>query len=69
MYWPDCEGACTVRVRAVVPGAIFPMAIVLLLVETWLLAPPFTDSVQLRKVNLAKSPAESMVALLNVTPP
>lgn len=69
LYWPDCEGAWTVNVSTVVPGAMLPTAIVLPEMETWVAGPPFTDSVQPRKVNFVRSPDETMVALLKVVLP
>ena len=68
LYWPDWEGAWTVNVRTVIPGARDPTAIVLLEVETWVEPPPFTDSVQPTKAKLAKSPDETTVELLKAPP-
>ncbi len=69
LYWPDCDGACTVIVSWVVPGARFPTDIELDVVGTEVDVPPFTDSVQPRMVNFEKSPDETKVALLNVVAP
>ncbi len=64
LYWPDWDGAWTVKVRRVAPGARSPTAIELAVVGKGVGVPALTCSVQLRIVNFEKSPEETMLALL-----
>ena len=63
LFCPDCEGACTVRVRMMVLGTMPPTMTVPPEQETGVAEPPLTDSSQLRRSNFAKSPEETRVAL------
>ncbi len=64
LYCPDWDGAWTVTLNWVVPGAKFPTAIEVAVVVTGDCGPALTDSVQPRIENFVKSPEDTIDALL-----